>query len=276
MTFEKAQSITRILGRQVFLTRACRALLFIAIIASALLAFFAPVIGLADYADQFWTMAIFTAGSWMVMSILGFRQVKTANQAAIYIASGRLDLAETHLCDAVLGFNPHPRGKLMACHNLAVVTHGQHDYAAAAELCRCIIKLSGRSLRDMVKLCRILLADCLMEIEQVEAADLAIRPLRAEPDMLSLDQKLLLLPIQLRCDAARGEFQSVVDDMPQKIRHAEMLDAPKAGLCHALLAKACERLNRATEAGFLRERAELYHDIDFDELKIPLASGSSN
>jgi len=276
MNFEQAKTITGKLSLHVWLTRLLRSLLLVGMLAAATGAVFAPSFGLEADADHLWTMAIFFAGSWMVLSILGYRQIKTANQAAIYISTGRLDLAETQLRDAVLAFNMHPRGKLMACHNLAVVAHNQKNFMAAAELCRAIIQLSGRSLTEMVNLCRILLADCLLEIQQVEAADAAIRPLRVETRSLPLDQKLLLLPIQLRCDTARGEFQSVIDDLPSKMRHAEMLDAPKAGLCHALLSKACEKLNRGSEAAFLRERAELYHDIDFDELKIPLASPSAN
>jgi len=276
MNFEQAKTLTGKLSMHVWMTRVLRALLLIGMLATATGAVFAPSFGLEADTDHLWTMAIFFAGSWMVLSIVGYRQIKTANQAAIYITTGRLDLAETQLRDAVLAFNLHPRGKLMACHNLAVVAHNQKDFMAAAELCRAIVQLSGRSLTEMVNLCRILLADCLLQIQQVEAADAAIQPLRQEASTLSLDQQLLLLPIQLQCDAARGAFQSVIDDLPSKMRHAEMLDAPKAGLCHALLAKACERLNRGTEAAFLRERAELYHDIDFDELKIPLASQTSN
>jgi len=133
-------------------------------LATATGAVFAPSFGLEADTDHLWTMAIFFAGSWMVLSIVGYRQIKTANQAAIYITTGRLDLAETQLRDAVLAFNLHPRGKLMACHNLAVVAHNQKDFMAEYAH-RQISRLSGGQQQ------RVFLARALVQDAQLYLMD---------------------------------------------------------------------------------------------------------
>lgn len=207
-----------------------------------------------------WAISVLGAGIWIVFTILGLRQARESNQAAVYIATGRLDLAEKQLRTAALAFNLHRRAKLLACHNLAVVAHGRRDFRTAAALSAGVIELGRGALRGVSRICRILLADCMLELHDPEAASRAIAPIPLSGPEVPLAEQLLLLPIRLRCDAAMKAYDHILIDLPGKLKRAELLDSPKAAMCHQIFADACDHDGRQTEAEFLRRRAELYHD----------------
>ncbi|MCB9858005.1 MAG: hypothetical protein H6818_20155 [Phycisphaerales bacterium] len=223
-----------------------------------------------------WALSIAGAGIWIIFTILGLRQARESNQAAVYIATGRLDLAEQQLRNAALAFNLHRRGKLLACHNLAVVAHGRHEYATAAALSAGVIELGHGALRGVSRICRILLADCMLELHNPEAARRAIEPIPLGDPGVPLSEQLLLLPIRLRCDAALKAYDHILIDLPNKVRRAELLDSPKAAMCHQILADACARGGRRSEADFLRKRAELYHDDKGPDAQKELASDAGD
>jgi hypothetical protein len=202
------------------------------------------------------------AVAWVLLMIFSIRQVRSANQASVYIASGRLDLAEEQLKSALNAFSLYKTGKLLVCHNLAVVSHGRKNYGAAAELCAGVLSLSSGLSRHVSRLCRILLADCRLFLGDSSAAHKVLEPL-AGPDLdLPLSERLMLLPVELRCRIAEGDFEGAASSLPKKVRLAELLESPKAALVHALLARACRRVGELTAAAFLQRRAELYHDLE--------------
>ena len=229
----------------------------------------------ADQDKMLWAIAVAAAGLWIVFTLVGLRQVRESNQAAVYIATGRLDLAEQQLRTAALAFNLHRRAKLLACHNLAVVAHGRKEYETAAALSAGVIELGRGALRSVSRICRILLADCLLELHNPEAARQAIDPIPLSDPGVPLSEQLLLLPIRLRCDAALKAYDHILIDLPGKVRRAELLDSPKAAMCHQILADACARDGRRAEAEFLKKRAELYHDGDEsdDEKSLAVSDG---
>jgi hypothetical protein len=84
----------------------------------------------------------------------------------------------------------------------------------------------------------------------------------------------MLLPIELRCRTAEGDYERAAESLGWKVRLAELLEAPKAALVHALLARACRHTDRSEVATFLQRRAELYGDLGelAGEYQTPLGS----
>ncbi len=260
MNLAEAKGLVRSLRRQFFLASVWRTL----VLSVVALGFLGSVVGTGDDGQSgvLWYTAMLAAGLWMLLTMFSVRQVRAANQASVYISSGRLDLAEAQLKSAMAQFSLYRMGKLLVCHNLAVVAHGQKNYRAAAELCDGVIALRGGVSRSVGRLCRILLADCRLFLGDSASADRALAPLSLQDPALSLSEQLMLLPIELRCRVSQGDFEGAAEGLPRKVRLAELLDAPKAGLVHALLARVCGEVGKKEAAVFLRGRAALYHDLD--------------
>ncbi|HPF40686.1 MAG TPA: hypothetical protein P5081_18720 [Phycisphaerae bacterium] len=274
MTQNEASRLIRTLRRQILFASVWKVgILALIVVASvgAASAWTTP-----EQSKMLWALSVASAGVWILFVILGLRQTREANQAAVYIATGRLDLAEQQLRTAALAFNLHRRGKLLACHNLAVVAHGRREYETAAALSAGVIELGQGALRGVSRICRILLADCMLELHNPEAARRAIEPIPLGDPGVPLSEQLLLLPIRLRCDAALDAYDHILIDLPNKVRRAELLDSPKAAMCHQILADACDRSGRRSEADFLRKRAELYHDSAPADARKELASDADD
>lgn len=278
MTLNEARDLARTLRRQLLLASVSRIVLALLLLASFLAALLQPEADAGQ--DAIWLATLLTALTWVTLTMFSVRQMRAANQASIYISSGRLDLAEEQLKNAMHLFSLYRSGKLLACHNLAVVVHGRKDYPAAAELCDCVIRAGGKLTRSAGRLCRILLADCRLLLGDPAAALAALAPLsltgrhptgetanteeaavRKEcGPVFNLGESLLLLPVELRCQVETGRFEQAVESLTWKVRLAELLDSPKAALVHGLLAEACRRVGKEPEAAYLQRRAELYYD----------------
>ncbi len=210
--------------------------------------------------DLLWSGAALITVAWLLHMVVSFKQVRASNQAAVYISTGRLDLAERQLREALRSFSLFTRGRLLVCHNLAVVAHGRKEYEAAAELCRGVVSLGRGLSRSVVRLCRILWADCCLALGELAAAEKALAGMTVEEGGLRLSEALMLMPVELRCRLAMRDHGRVVSSLPEKKQMAELLDAPKAALVHAILAKACLAEGREAEADFFDRRSRLFHD----------------
>jgi hypothetical protein len=246
----------KVLRRQFLLSSLTTALLLSVVALSSLGAVFGP-----QRTQTAWVAATFAGLAWIMLAVLSPRQVKAANTAAAYLSAGRLDLAEQELTTALSLFSLYRTGKLLVCHNLAVVVHGQKNYQAAAELCDGIISLHNGVSKSLGRVCRMLLADSRLFLGDTLAALTALAPLFRSRAELSLAEQLMLLPIELRCLITQGDYTRAADNLAWKVRRAELLDAPRAALVHALLAKACRQTGDGRVADFLARRAELYHDL---------------
>ncbi|MFH1418364.1 MAG: hypothetical protein ABII12_08790 [Planctomycetota bacterium] len=212
--------------------------------------------------EELMSSALLLVGvSWMLLMVISVRQIRRANQASVYIASGRLDLAEQQLKGALGAFSLYRRGKLLICHNLAVVAHGKKDYDTAAALCDGVLSMRKALSRNVDRLCRILLADSRLFLGDAESAAAALEPLSAGDGGLGLSTRLMLLPVELRCQTLLGAFSEAVSSLRVKVKLAELLDSAKAALVHALLARACRETGQDAAADFLLRRAWLYHDL---------------
>ncbi len=268
MTPAEAQSLARRLRRDYWLAGIVRIALLTLIAAWVAVSLVRPPLA-ANAQDFVWLVGLAAFTAWILLTMLGVRQVQAANRASVMIAAGRLDLAEEHLVQTLRQFGIYRASKLLACHCLAVVVHGQKQYREAAELCGAVVAIAPTRRRPVSRLCRILLADCALGLGDLDKAVKALAPLRLRPltakrrnpEDLSLAEQMLLLPIELRCLITSGRVERAVEDLSWRIRVAELLESPKAALVHGLLSEACRRLGRFSQASFLQRRAELYHDL---------------
>ncbi len=258
MTAGEAKTIVRTMRRHFFLASVLRGVtlgsLFFLVLGSVIQT------DTGASSDEWWSVAMLIAIAWVAMSAISARQIRTANEASRYISTGHLNLAERELKNALRAFSVHRGSKLLICHNLAVVAHGLKEFSAAAELCVGLISLRVRLSHRLGRMCRILLADCRLQEGEAAGAYDALDSLSVDNPQLGLSERLILLPIELACCLARGDSGGMVASLEGKVQLAELLDAPKAGLVHALLARACLREQKQDAAAFLQRRADLYHD----------------
>lgn len=207
-----------------------------------------------------WSSTMTAALLWGVLAAASVRQVRAANTASMMIAAGETDQAERQLMEAVRSFSLYGAAKLLAVHNLAVVSHGRGQFDVAAELCAGVLRFARRARRAAYTVTRLLLADCRLNLNDLPAADRALDGLDLFDSRLSLSERLMLLPIRLRLDLVSGRHTEAADRLWHKVKLAETLEAPRAALVHAMLAIACRGVGRTTEADYLDRRADLYHD----------------
>jgi hypothetical protein len=187
MTLDEAKALVRLLRRHLFLASVSR----VGLLALVMVGFFGAMVQeeTDGGTDALWYAVMFAVVLWILLTMFSVRQIRMANQASVYMSSGRLDLAEEQLKSAIRQFTLHRMGKLQACHNLAVVAHGQKNYEAAAELCDGVISLCGGLSRKVCRLCRILLADCRLFLGDSGSASRAIEPLSLPPAQFGRDPK---------------------------------------------------------------------------------------
>jgi len=217
-----------------------------------------------------WTVTMVAAIIWALLTIASTKQIRAANQASAHLASGRLDLAESQLRTALRIFSIYSPAKLLACHNLAVLAHGRGEFIAAAELCTGVLRQARRLGGSARRTTRMLLADCKLSLNDVVAANAALQGLDVMDERMPLSERLMLLPIRVRCDVTAGSHEVAVQQLREKVRLAELLESPRAALVHALLARACRCLGRPAEAEFLHARACLLHDLADLYEQVPL------
>jgi tetratricopeptide (TPR) repeat protein len=183
---------------------------------------------------------------WVLLVHVSIKAAQYAQLGAALLAHGDLEQAESALLRAMRSASVFRGALLFACQQFGALLAARKRYAEAARVFQTLLRYaSGRfgSLRSLHASARLMLADC-------------------ELAMGHLADKLMLLPIELRYALASGHVDSAVADLPDKVRHAEMLEAPQAAWVHVLLADACERTGRTASAMFLRRRAALYHDLN--------------
>jgi len=198
--------------------------------------------------------------AWVVLGVRGVRLAGAARLGAMLLEAGRIDEAQQHLARALRAVTPLRSVKLLACHQMAVAAHASRCYRGAVALCRALLGERLGAMKSMANATRLILADSLLMLDDVRAAGLALDGLSGA--RLSLADRMVLLPIELRYHLAAGLEDRAVESLPHKVRLAELLDAPDAALAHALLAEACRRNQLTPQGDYLRERAALLGDLD--------------
>jgi len=198
--------------------------------------------------------------SWILVFINSLKNAREVRTASVLLNLGKLDDAEVWLHKTIQRFSLSVKDKILACNQLAALFMKRQAYSQAAAVCRVLLVQRLNRLRNVWVNARIMLADSLLFLNQIDEAYEAIRPLY--DTSLSLTDRMKLLPVQLRYELAAGHHTSASQSLKEKVKIAELLDSPAAALVHALLAEACRRQAMTPQYNFLIERARLYHDLD--------------
>lgn len=153
------------------------------------------------------------------------------------------------------------RAKLMAGYHLAGALRGPRDLPKRAMVCRELLRLPWPAALAEARLrTRLQLVELLLTEGRSAESYEHLKP--ACDQARSLSDRAMILGLQLRYELATDNEASAITGLADKVRVAETLEPPRAGLTHALLAEACRRRGLAEETAFLARRAKLYTDLN--------------
>ena len=196
--------------------------------------------------------------AWGVLGYRGVRQSSVAADSPLLIASGQYDEAEQHLEVALRSFNILRSARLVNMHQLILLRHAQGKWRDAAVLCQALLGQRLGTLKPLARSSRLLLAESLLELNDLPAAYAAITALYQQK--LSLAEALNLLLVQTDYEARTGAWAAMVQNLPTKADLAELMPAHAAAKLQALLALAAKQTGRADWSTWLWRRAMLLVD----------------
>lgn len=192
---------------------------------------------------------------------LGYRSAKAARESADapgLIAAGRFDEAEERIDASVRAFSLFRAAKLQSLQQLAALRHAQKRYAEAADVCRAIFRQRDGRAGPLARPVRLLMADAMLELNDVRGAYEALSGLQGQP--MSLAEVLDLLSAQLDYESRIGAWDRVMHEPMTKVRLVELMPAATAARAQAFMALAAGRIGRDDFRRWLRARAELLAD----------------
>lgn len=205
-------------------------------------------------------LALMGIGSlWFWLSLNSARSSRTAAESPSLIAAGQFEEAERNIEQAVRTFSLFRTAKLQALHHLALLRHAQRRWQEAAALARALLRQRLGTLQPISKPTLLLLADSLLEMNDLRGAYEAMSALYRQP--LSLGEVLNLLAIQIDYSVRIGAWPSMLDHVMDKVQMAELMPPVVGARTQAFLALAAKKIGRQDLADWLRARAELLTDV---------------
>jgi hypothetical protein len=198
------------------------------------------------------------AVTWMVLGYNSAKSARLSSDAPALIAAGRYDEAEQQIDLSLRAFSLFRAAKLQVLHHLALLRHAQKRYRDSAALARAILAQRGAAASPLSKPTRLLLADAMLETDDVRGAYDALAGLYGQ--RLSLAEVLNLLAAQLDYESRIGAWGRMMHEAMTKVQLAELMPAAAAARTQALLAVAAREVGRHDFADWLRSRAELLAD----------------
>ncbi len=203
-------------------------------------------------------MALLGAG-WMAWGFRSFRDTHRATQFPSLIATGQFDVAEDQIERLVRTFSPFKNVKLLGVHHLAMLRHAQSRWQDTAALCRALLRQRLGSMSGLNKTSRLILADALLEMNDLPGAYEAIE--RLYDQRLSLSEAMNLMAIQLDYESRIGAWDSMMQNLAYKVQLAEVMNTASSARTQALLALAAKKTGRKDWHEWLRRRVELLTDV---------------
>lgn len=256
MSTTQIETVTRVFRRNIRLAQALRIMVLLAM---GGLLFRSLVLPGDGGRTMFLLVALGGLMLWMAFLLRSVRLLREIQAGNLLIAIGRLDDAEARISRMLKRFSLSARGQFMLLQQLAGLLFHRDRYQDVVLICRELLRNGIGRIQGLGLNTRLLLADCLLLLGDVNEAYKAIRPVYDLP--LTLSERMKLLPIQLRYELAAGHTAAAAQELVEKVQVAELLDSPHAALVHALLAEACRRESRTSQQAYLAERARLYHDL---------------
>jgi len=209
--------------------------------------------------DNVRILSLLGVGSiWFWLSLNSARGSRAAAESPMLIAAGEFEAAERNIENTVRTFSLFRAVKLQSLHHLAILRHAQRRWQDSAALSRALLGQRLGPLQPLSKSTRLLLADSLLEMNDLRGTYQAIAGLYQEE--LSLPELLNLMSVQLDYSARIGAWTSMIDSVMSKVQLAELLPAAAGARAQALLALAARQLGRTDLADWLAARAALLAD----------------
>jgi len=203
-------------------------------------------------------MLLVLIGAWWMISARSARGSRMAADSPSLIASGQFEEAERHIEQAMRAFSVFRAVKLQALHHLALLRHAQRRWQESAALSRALLAQRLGALQPLSKPAALILADALLEMNDLRGAYEAI--LRLYQQRLSLTEVLNLMAIQLDYMARIEAWEPMMEQWMAKVQLTELMPPQAAARAQATLAVAALRTGRRDIADWLRARAELLAD----------------
>lgn len=197
---------------------------------------------------------------WFWLSLSSARSSRSSAASPSLIAAGQFDEAERNIEQTVRTFSLFRAVKLQALHHLALLRHAQRRWQESAALCRALLGQRLGPLQPLAKPASLLLADSMLEMNDLRGTHEAISRLYQQP--LSLAETLTLLSIEVDYLARIGAWDGMMDNVMHKVQLAELMPAGASARTQALLALAAKKLGRHDFCDWLRARAGLLADTD--------------
>ncbi|HTW94305.1 MAG TPA: hypothetical protein VMD30_05910, partial [Tepidisphaeraceae bacterium] len=197
-------------------------------------------------------------GIWTALWVRSIKGSRLASDSPSLIAMGRYDEAEHQIDAAIRTFSLFRAGKLVSLHHLAVLRHAQRRWQESAMLCKALLGQRLGALRAISRPSLLLLADDLLQLNDLPGAYLALRRLYAQK--LGLVEALSLQGLQLDYLARMEQWEAMLSGLPSKVQLAELMPATPAARSQALLALAALKTARTQLAQWLRGRAQILVD----------------
>jgi len=195
---------------------------------------------------------------WFWLSLTSARGSRVAAESPQLIAAGEFEAAEKNIENTVRTFSLFRAVKLQALHHLAILRHAQRRWQDSADLSRALLGQRLGPLQPISKSTRLLLADSLLEMNDLRGTYDAIAGLYRE--QLSLAELLNLMLVQMDYSARIGAWPSMMDNFMAKVQLAELLPAGSSARAQALMALAARRVGRTDVGDWLAARAALLAD----------------
>jgi hypothetical protein len=204
-------------------------------------------------------LALMVLGAiWIALGLQSMRSSRLVAHSPMLIAAGEFDAAEQHIAGALRSFSIFRMVKLLSLHHLAALRHAQNRWQDAAEICRALLAQRKVSPAGLGKSTRLILADSLLEMGDVNGVGACIGELYQQ--RLSLGEALNLMLVQLDYESRLSAWSRMMQGAATKVGLAELMPTSKAARTQALLALAARKVGRGDWEDWLRRRVELLID----------------
>jgi hypothetical protein len=197
---------------------------------------------------------------WVTLSYHSVKNSRLSANSPSLIAAGQFDLAEYQIEKSLKNFSLFRTSKLLSLHHLAVLRHAQRRWADAAELCSALLRQRLGSLTGLSRQSRLILADSLLEMGDLNGSYQAISGLYQH--RLTLGEALSLLHVQLDYQWRVNAWDQMLAGLRNKIEMAELMKTANAARSQALLALAAKKAGHEDLSAWLRRRVELLVNVN--------------
>ena len=191
---------------------------------------------------------------WIWSNSSTTRSAEYLRRAGIALAAGDQDSASTILALSFRTFNLSRKSVLRAYLLLAMLRVQQQDYFEASQICRILLRKSGRN--SAVKTKALLMeAECRLKLDDIEGTYKALSAVQNRP--ANLMDTLQIESIRIAYEAHVGETEKLLQNLPHRISLIRMMLPQKGGESLVHLAEAAQLKGEFKTAALMKRHAEL-------------------